>query len=359
METKLALPRKQTSLFGRDLICTQDWTLEELYNVLQLAALMKQKRYDAMWRHVFLRKTLLMLFYNTSLRTRMSFESAATELGGHAQYMKPSMCRFKTKTTAGEDIGDVAKVISRYAAGVGVRIAEEAVPYYGAGHEYILEFAKWADVPVINMASDIYHPCQALADVMGWAQWLSQNHYDPDYRSLRNKNLLMTWARGGMARTWSSVHSALLIASRFGMNVTVARPHGYDLDESIYKMAIQNCGSYGTNFKIIDDPDSGYQGAHVVYSRNWVSPNAYRDDKLQLEKEVVQALKHDEWITTDERMSFTDDAIYTHCMPIDRGNEVTDTVASGKRSAVYDIAENRLHVQKAIMALTMGELSTM
>lgn len=341
-------------LYGKDFICTQDWTEDELMAALELAARMKRDRFSPRWTKLLEHKTFLMFFYNPSVRTRQSFECAATELGGHAQFLEPRAMRLKTATTAGETVEDAAKVMSRYAAGLGIRILEDKVPYYGAGDELLREYAHWADIPIINMADDRFHPCQGLADVMGWAEWYGKGLGRPSYENLKDKNFLLTWASGALARSWCSVQEALLVASRFGMNVTVARPDGYDLDPEVYEWTKQNCAAQGTTFHITNHTDEGYDGAHIVYSRNWVSPQAYQDGVLQKQAEIDKALKITGWMTTAERMARTEDAIFTHPMPVDRGSEVTDEVASGPRSAIYDIAENRLHVQKAIMALTMA-----
>jgi ornithine carbamoyltransferase len=343
-------------LYGRDFICTQDWSVEELMAALDLAAKMKRDRFSDRWTRVLEHKTFLMFFYNPSVRTRLSFEAAATELGGHAQFMTPSAGRFKTEKQAGETIEDAAQVMARYVAGIGIRILEDKVPYYGAGDEMLLEYAKWSSVPIINMADDRFHPCQALADVMGWAEWFGEGPGRPDYDGLQKKKFLLTWGSGALARSWCSVQAALLIASRLGMHVTVAHPEGYDLDPEVIDWTKQNCAASGNDFEVIHDADSGYQGAHVVYSRNWVSAAAYQDGVLQKQAEIEKAMAYQGWTTTAERMAQTDNGIFTHPMPVDRGSEVTDEVASGPRSAIYDIAENRLHVQKAVMALTMGNL---
>ncbi|UCC63899.1 MAG: ornithine carbamoyltransferase [Anaerolineae bacterium] len=341
-------------LYGKDLICTQDWTKEALMATLELAAQMKRDRFSPRWTRLLEHKTFLMFFYNPSVRTRLSFEAAATELGGHAQFMTPSAGRFKTQQQAGETIEDAAQVMARYVAGIGIRILEDKVPYYGAGDEMLLEYARWADVPVINMADDRFHPCQGLADVMGWAEWYGDGPGRPNFDNLKGKGFLLTWASGALARSWCSVQEALLIASRFGMNVTVARPDGYDLDGQVYEWSKENCAAHGTAFRVINDPDAGYDGAHVVYSRNWVTPEAYRDGVFQKQAEIEKAMRIPGWMTTPERMARTENAVFTHPMPVDRGSEVTDEVASGPRSAIYDVAENRLHVQKAVMALTMA-----
>ncbi|MGD2143741.1 MAG: ornithine carbamoyltransferase [Anaerolineae bacterium] len=341
-------------LHRRDFICTQHWGLDELKATLDLAAKMKRDRFSDRWSGVLKDKTFIMFFFNPSVRTRISFEAGLTELGGHAQFMTPSAGRFKTEKQAGETVEDAAKVMSRYASGIGIRILEDKVPFYGAGDEMLLEYAKWADVPILNMADDRFHPCQALADVMGWAEWLGRGIGRPDYSALKGKKLLLSWGSGALARSWCSVQAALLIASRFGMDVTLAHPEGYDLDPEVIGWTRQNCAGNDRSFEIVHDPDSGYEGAHVVYTRNWVSPDAYQDGELRKDAEIAKAMDYPGWTTTAERMSHTANAIFSHPMPVDRGSEVTDEVASGPRSAIYDIAENRLHVQKALMALTMG-----
>jgi N-acetylornithine carbamoyltransferase len=324
--------------------------------LLDLAAKMKRDRFSPRFTGILAHRTFFMFFYNPSVRTRQSFECAATELGGHAQFLEPGAMRLRTATTAGETTEDAARVMARYACGIGIRILEDKVPHYGAGNELLREYAHFADVPILNMADDKYHPCQGMADVMGWAEWYGEGPGRPDYEALRGRTFLLTWASGALARSWCSVQEALLVASRFGMNVTIARPDGYDLDPQVYDWTRHNCAEAGTTFRISDDPDAAYDGAHVVYSRNWVTPYAYSEGVFQKKAEQEKAGAIPGWMTTPARMARTDNAIFTHPMPIDRGMEVSDEIASGPRSAIYDIAENRLHVQKAVMALTMGNL---
>jgi len=343
-------------LYGRDLITTQEWDKWELEEALDLAARMKRDRFSAEFTHVLEHKTFFMFFYNPSVRTRQSFECAATELGGHAQFLEPKAMRLKTATTAGETVEDAARVMSRYAAGIGIRILEDKVPHYGAGTELLREYAQWADVPIVSMADDRFHPFQGLADVMGWAEWYGAGPGRPDYQALEGRKFVLTWASGALARSWCSVQEALLIASRFGMNVTMARPDGYDLDPEVIDWTKRNCEDSGTSFEVTNDPAKCMDGAHVVYARNWMSPDAYQDGEFKKQAEIEKATKITGWTLDAEKMARTDNAIFTHPMPVDRGNEVTDQVASGPRSAIYDIAENRLHVQKAVMALTMGNI---
>ena len=342
-------------LYGRDLITTQDWSKAELEAVLDLAAEMKRDRLSDKYTSILKHKTFLMFFYNPSVRTRQSFEAAATELGGHAQFLEPKAMRLRTATTAGETVEDAAKVMSRYAAGLGIRILEDKVGAYGEGDDLLREYARWATIPIISMAHDKYHPCQGLADVMGWSEWFGKGPgQGADPGVLHAKKLLVTWGHGALARSWCSVQEALLIGSRFGMDVTLAYPEGYDLDAAVVSGTKQNCAENGRAFSITHDVREGYQGAHVVYSRHWISPQAYQNGEFLKEQEIDKALKYPQWICDADKMKLTDDALFTHPMPVDRGHEVTDEVASGPRSCIYDVAENRLHVQKALMALTMA-----
>jgi len=339
------------SLFGRDLICTQDWSVEELERALALAFEFKANRFNHPLRNCLDRKTFFMFFYNPSVRTRQSFECAATELGGHAQFLEPTSMRLKTKTTAGETIQDAANVMSRYACGIGIRTLETAVEHYGEGDELLREYAKWASVPVISMAHDKFHPCQGLADLMGMRMHGGKN--------LKRKKLLQVWGKGALVRSWCSVQESILINTRLGLDVTLAYPEGYDLDPQVIKSCESNATSSGGRFEIVHDLEEAYKGADFVYSRNWQSPAFYADMKkvgvdAAKKKEIDMASKYSDWICNTEWMSKSRNAFFMHCGPVDRGAEVTDEVCDGPRSIVYDIAENRLHVQKAIMALTMA-----
>jgi N-acetylornithine carbamoyltransferase len=343
------------SLLGKNLICTQDWDKNELLLLLNTALEMKASRFDLKWSNLFKLKNFLMMFYSPSVRTHLSFTAAATELGGHAQYLEPKvMSKLKTKSRAGETIEDAARVMSQYMAGIGIRIMESSLSQYGEGHQLIKEYVKYAKVPVINMADDVCHPCQSLADLMGWAEWFSRDLKSTDFHCLQGKKLLVTWAHGSFARSWNSPQGSMLLASRFGMDITIARPDGYDMDPEVYKEIKKNCQDNGRKFEVVNDPVSGYENANIVYSRNWISPEAYQKGEFNKEREIKKAANYQQWITTEKKMLKTEDAIFTHPMPIDRGFEVEDCVASGKHSVIYNVANNRLHVQKSIIAHTMG-----
>ena len=331
------------ALKGRDLICTQDWSVEELEAVLKLAVKMKAERLSERHSKILRGKTFMMMFYNSSLRTRQSFEAAATELGGHAQFLEPAKLRLRTKTERGEVLLDTANVMSRYASGIGIRILEDMVDKYGDGEKFLREFAEIADVPIVSMAHDKFHPCQGLADVMGLRAHAG---------NMKGKTLLQVWGYSPMVRSWSSVQESIIVNSRLGMNVRLAYPKGFDLDPQVIDQVKANTKAEGASFEITHDQEMAYEGADVVYSRHWMHPARYREGR---EADQKLSLEHQGWRTTAERMKRTNDAYFIHPMPVDRGNEVDDDVCDSPRSIIYDIAESRLHVQKAIMALSMGD----
>jgi len=333
--------------YGRDFITTADWEKADLDRILRLAREMREKRYEEPFTSLLKYRSFFMFFFNPSVRTRQSFEAAATELGGHAQYLEPKSMRLKTKKSAGETVEDAAKVMSRYAVGLGIRILEGAIERYGDGDALLLEYARWADIPVLNMADDKFHPFQGLADIMAIEDHLEE---------LRGKTVLLTWAHGALARSWCSVQEHLLIAAKYGLNIRLAYPEGYDLDPQVIDTVKKYTSENGAEFEITHDPVKSYEGVHIVYSRNWMSPQAYEGGVFNKEKEIEKALTYKDWITTAEKMKKTDNAYFVHPMPVDRGHEVEDEVASGPRSLIYEIAENRLHVQKAAMALLMSDL---
>ncbi|RDE13204.1 MAG: ornithine carbamoyltransferase [Candidatus Thorarchaeota archaeon] len=341
-----------SDLYGRDLITTQDWSVKEIEKALSLAFEFKANRYDHPLNNCLDRRTFFMFFYNPSVRTRQSFEAAATELGGHAQFLEPKSMRLKSSKSAGETVEDAAQVMSRYAVGMGIRILETAIDYYGQGEELLRQYATHASIPIVSMAHDKYHPFQGLADVMGYRQHIGKR--------LKGKKILQVWGKGALVRSWCSVQESILLNSRLGMDVTLAYPQGYDLDPEVIKMCEENAAASGSNFEIVHDLEEGYNGANIVYSRNWMTSNFYDDMAKRGEaeakkKEIELAAKYDDWITTKDWMAKTNDAFFTHCGPVDRNAEVTDEVCDGPRSIVYDVAENRLHVQKAVLALTMGK----
>jgi len=342
------------SLRGRDFISTQEWSREELEQVLKLAFELKEKQRKGIPHRLLEGKTLYMLFYNPSLRTRNSFQTGIFQLGGQGIYLSPTAVY--RPALAGEEIPyktericDVARVLSRYGDAIAIRIYGEAVNWiYGKGNQVVREFAYWADIPVINMEDDIYHPCQAMADVMT----ILEKH-----GRLEGKKIVMSWAYSGGIKPVAVPQSAILAFTRFGGDVVLAHPKGLELDPKIVEQAKKNADEFGGSFEISYNMEEAFEGADVVYPKSWGSlkfmpPNVPTVD----EKGMLELMnKYKDWICDQERRERDScNGIWRHFLPTDRGMERTDDVTDAPHRVVFDEAENRLHVQKAIMAFIMG-----
>ncbi|MBS3815212.1 MAG: ornithine carbamoyltransferase [Hadesarchaea archaeon] len=333
-----------TDLYGRDLITTQEWSKEEISETLELAKEIKKDYYDGNLDPILDKKTFFMLFYNSSTRTRASFESAMTALGGHSQFVDVST----TRIAGGEDPKDVARVYDRYGHGLGIRILESAVDYvYGRGNDYIRKYADNCDIPVINMADDKFHPCQGMADL------LTVQENFPDYEG---KNYTITWAYSDKIRSWCSIQEEALLMSRYGMNVTLAHPEGFELDSDVMDTCRKNAKESGAEFEISNNYEESLEDADIIFPRSWASHGCMMNGINQFgeDKECRLRDKHKDWILDQERLNLTSsDSIVTHVLPVYRGKEATDEVMDGPHSVIYDQAENRLHAQMAILAQTM------
>lgn len=344
------------NLKGRDFITTQEWSREDLDRALELASELKEKQRKGVPHRVLDGKTLFMLFYNPSLRTRNSFQTGIFQLGGQAIYLSPKAVY--RPALAGEEIpyvteriSDVARVLSGYGDAISIRIYGEAVEwYYPKGDQVVREFAEWASIPVINMEDDIYHPCQAMADVL-----TVKEHKG----TLEGKKIVVSWAYSGGVKPVAVPQSCVLGFTRFGGDVVLAHPKGLELDSKMIELAKSNADESGGSFEVTYDMKQAFEGADVVYPKSWGSlrfmpPSVPKVD----EKGMLDLLNENkDWIATKGMLDLCQgDVIYMHCLPADRGMEVTDEVMDGPHSVVFDEAENRLHAQKAIMALVMGEV---
>ncbi|MBN1858188.1 N-acetylornithine carbamoyltransferase [Candidatus Bipolaricaulota bacterium] len=342
-----------TTLRGRDFFTWLDFTRDEIEAMLDTAHDLKRKFIRREPHRVLDGQTLHMLFYNSSLRTRNSFEAGMTQLGGHAHFLQPGAVY--TPALKGEEvaysterISDVARVLAEMGDAIAIRIYGKPTGWlYGKGDLIIREFAKWSKVPVINMEDDMYHPCQALADVMTMQEKLGHN--------LQGKKFVMSWAySGSVAKPLAVPQSAVISAAMMGMDVTLAHPEGLDLDPKILQATQDLAKKNGGAFKISHDMDESFKDAHIVYPKAWtVQPtdgSGIMDEAKA--KSVFEANKH--WICTQEKMALTNDAYYMHCLPADRDMEVTEEVIDGPNSIIIEEAANRLHAQKGMMALLMG-----
>jgi N-acetylornithine carbamoyltransferase len=328
----------QTFLHGRDLIGDLDFSKEEVETVLDVAFDLKRKR-ALNEPHAYLRdKVLAMLFFFSSTRTRGSFEAGMAQLGGHAAFIDSDT----TQISHGDTAKEIGEIFGRYFDGIAIRQCD-----WKTGNAYINEVAKYSRVPVLNMQCDIYHPFQCLADLM--------TIYEKKGRDLRKKKMVVSWAYAASYLKPISVPQSLILQMpRFGLDVTLAYPPEFKLMPEIVEQAKEQARKYGTGFEVIDDKDGmekAFKDADIVYAKSW-GPLLTTEDKVQ-GKAIQDSYKH--WITDEAKMKKAKpDAIYMHPLPADRNIEVTDAVIDGPNSVVYDEAENRLHAQKAVMALTMG-----
>ncbi|MBK7448495.1 MAG: ornithine carbamoyltransferase [Anaerolineales bacterium] len=325
----------QTNFRGRDFIGDLDFSKEEVETVLDVAWDLKRKR--ALGEsHALLRdKTLAMLFFFTSTRTRGSFESGMAQLGGHAAFIDSET----TQISHGDTAKEIGEIFGRYFDGIAIRQCD-----WNFGNQYINDVAKASRVPILNMQCDVYHPFQCLADLM--------TIQEKKGRDLKKKKVVVSWAyAASYSKPISVPQSLILQMTRFCCDVVLAHPPEFKLMPEIMQQAKDNAKKYGVGFDVTDNMDEAFKDADVVYPKSWgpmLTTTGKEEGKALIDK-------YKDWITDERRMKLTkDDSIYMHCLPADRGLEVTDGVIDGPHSVVYDEAENRLHAQKAVMALTMS-----
>jgi len=325
----------QTNFRGRDFIGDLDFSKEEVETVLDVAWDLKRKR--ALGEsHALLRdKTLAMLFFFTSTRTRGSFEAGMAQLGGHAAFIDSET----TQISHGDTAKEIGEIFGRYFDGIAIRQCD-----WNFGNKYINEVAQASRTPILNMQCDVYHPFQCLADLM--------TIQEKKGRDLKKKKVVVSWAyAASYSKPISVPQSLILQMTRFGCDVVLAHPPEFKLMPEIMQQAKDNAKKYGVGFDVTDNMDEAFKDADVVYPKSWgpmMTTTGKEEGKALIEK-------YKSWITDERRMKLTkDDSIYMHCLPADRGLEVTDGVIDGPHSVVYDEAENRLHAQKAVMALTMS-----
>lgn len=354
---------KSDKFAGKDWIDAElDFTKEEWEKLIEVAIELKKDRARGKDQsHILKGKTLFTMFFNQSLRTRSTFAAGIQQLGGFHVDLEPG----KTYTPARkgyeipyktERISDVARILSRVGEGIAIRMYGESAQWiYGFANATIKEFAEFSDIPVINMECDKFHPTQALADLITIKE---------KFGMFKGLNLTMSWAYSGSIEKPRAVpQSVVLAACKMGMNVTLAHPKGFELDDEVIKACDTFAGQTKGSFKITNDFNEGFRNADIVYPKSWgaVSCFNFTDDRGK----IIQKFDHKKathlfesnknWMTRTEHMELTNkNGIYMHCLPADRGQEVEDDVIDGPRSVVIDEAENRLHSHKAIMALLMG-----
>ena len=324
----------QTDLRGRDLIGDLDFTREEVETVLEVAFDLKRKR--ALGEpHPYLRdKVLAMLFFFSSTRTRGSFEAGMAQLGGHAAFIESRT----TQISHGDTEKEMGEIFGRYFDGIAIRHVD-----WGIGNRYLNLVAEASREPVLNMQCEFYHPFQILADLM--------TIIEKKGRDLRRKKMVVSWAYASSYLKPVSVPQSLILQMpRFGLDVVLAHPPEFKLMPEIMDQAQAQAKKFGTGFEVVDDMNEAIKDADIVYAKSW-GPLLTTTDPEEGKK--IQD-KYKDWIADEKKMGLAKaDSIYMHPLPADRNIEVTDGVIDGPHSVVFDEAENRLHAQKAVMALTM------
>jgi len=296
----------------RDFLAIPDYSRSELLALFDLAERMRVGEYID---KPLAGKSLAMIFMKASTRTRVSFEVGTWQLGGHALFLSPR----DVQLGRGEPIADTARVLSRYVDGIMIRTF---------AHSEVEELAKYADVPVINGLTDLLHPCQILADLLTVRQHLG---------GIDGRKVAWIGDGNNMANSWINA------AYRLGFDLTLACPEGYEPDKTILERA-----QSAAKVRVVRDPAEAVEGADVVNTDVWASMG-------QEDEQAVREKAFRGYIVDDALMSRAQqDAIFLHCLPAHRGEEVSASVIDGPQSVVWDEAENRLHVQKAIMANTIG-----
>lgn len=336
-----------------------NWTKEDWLKLIEIAKEIKNMYKDGKPHKYLNDQTLFMLFFNDSLRTRNSFEAGMTQMGGHAHFLDPS--QIYKPALPGEDvpykterIADVARVLSEMGNAISIRIYGDAVEWkYAKGHKIIQEFARWAKIPLINMEDDIFHPCQALAD------WQAiDEHLNGKYQK---KKYVMSYAFSGGLKPLAVPTSCVLSATMMGMDVVFARPKGFELEDSVIARCKEYAKMYGGSFEETDNMEEAFRGADVVYPKAWTPRDALVgpwNKRTVPDKELANKLSFQakNWICDQKKMDLCNKkAKYMHCLPADRGQEVTDAVIDGPQSIVFDEAGNRLHAQKALLLTLLGK----
>ena len=338
------------NLKGKDFIETQDFSNDELEMLLDTANELKARFHRGEPTLLLPHQTAFLLFFDKSTRTRNAFEAGMTQLGGHAHFLDADA----TQISHGETPADTGKILA--SMGHGICIRHDLV--LGEGNTYMRAMAEAANVPIINMQCDVDHPTQTLADLMTIREKFGEN--------LKGLKIAVSWAFApSYAKPLSVPQGLITLMTRFGMNVTLARPKGYDFIERTVATAKSNATKSGGKFEIVDDMDAAFEDADIVYPKSWgIYDLMLARQQAKTKEEIAdnqraclaKNAEHKNWICDERRMKLAKkDAVYMHCLPADRGNEVTDAVIDGPQSIVFPEAENRLHTAKAIMASTMRE----
>lgn len=327
---------------------TQDWSRDELDALLANAAAFKRTRFGDDLKG----RSIALVFFNPSLRTRTSFEIGAFQLGGHAVVLSPGKDAWPIEFELGtvmdgdteEHIAEVARVLSRYVDLIAVRAFPKFRDWQEDREDRVLRgFARHATVPVINMET-ITHPCQELAHIMAL-----QEQFGTD---LRGRKYVLTWTYHPRPLNTAVANSALTIATRYGMDVTLLCPTpDYELDSRYMDIGRANAAENGGSLRVSHDVNEAYAGADVIYAKSWGALPYFGN--WEAEKPMREAARH--FIVDEEKMAKTNSAVFSHCLPLRRNVKATDGVMDSAACIAIEEAENRLHVQKAVMSALVAQ----
>ena len=327
----------------RNFLTTEDLDRNALIKLLDAAAAYKQGRTRS---KPLDGKSIALVFFNPSLRTRASMQVGIYELGGNPVAIEPGGTSWTLEHREGavmdgdktEHIAEFVRVLERYCVALGVRTFAALKNWNEERADSVLTaFVKYAGVPVINLESAMHHPCQALADMMTIREKLGDGP----------KRVVLTWAWHPKALPMAVPNSFALAAAQMGHKLIIAHPKGYELDEQLLGSAREKAMSSGGSVEIVNDIEVAFDDAEVIYAKSWGSKNFYGKS----EQDIVNRWQYrNKWIVDEAKMARTDDAIFMHCLPVRRNVIVTDRVIDSRASVVIDEAENRLHVQKAVLA---------
>jgi N-acetylornithine carbamoyltransferase len=296
-------------------------------------------------------RSIALVFFNPSLRTRASMQIGVYELGGNAVVLEPGGTSWTLEHREGavmdadktEHVAEFVRVLGRYCVAIGVRTFAALKNWDEERTDPILNaFARYSDVPIINLESAMYHPCQAMADMMTIQEKLGKGR----------KKVLLTWAWHPKPLPFAVPNSFALASAQMGHDLVIAHPRGYELDDELMETIRQHAAEADGSVKVTNEIDQAFDGVDVVYAKSWGSRDFYGVP----EKDIAERAQHrDKWMVAEQKMTRTNSAIFMHCLPVRRNVIVTDGVIDSAASVVIDEAENRLHVQKAIMARLLGE----
>lgn len=324
-------------------LTTSDFSRTELEEIIELAVKFKS---GEIADKPLNGKSIALVFFNPSLRTRASMQVGIYELGGNAVILEPGGTSWTLEHREGvvmdgnktEHLAEFVRVLERYVAAIGVRTFANLQDWQLERTEPILSaFARYALKPVINLESAMHHPCQSLADMMTIRERCGR----------QKKKVLLTWAYHPKALPMAVPNSFALAAAQFGHDLRIAHPKGYELDDELMTKIETQTKEKGGSLELTNDVHSAFDDAEVVYAKSWGSKDFYGDESKELE---FRADLRRDWIVDEAKMQKSNDAIFMHCLPVRRNVIATDGVIDSANSVVIDEAENRLHVQKAIMA---------